>query len=407
MKKVLYFDCFSGISGDMTLGALIHLGADPELLKQELSKLKVEGYRLEVNKCMKNGIAGVDVDVKMEPVHSHEHEHRALKDIWKILDASELSDEVKENAVAIFQAIGQAEAKVHNKKLPEIHFHEVGAIDSIVDVVGAAICMELLKIEKVYCSVLQDGSGFVECAHGQMPVPVPAVLEMLVDSEIRLVGGAATTELVTPTGMGILKGMGAKSCAMPELELIGTGYGFGKREATALNALRVVMGYERQAELKTKTFLSDTVTVMESNLDDESGETLGYTLENLFDAGALDVFFTPIYMKKKRPAVKLSVICNNEDIERLAKLVLRDTSALGVRIYETQRMILKRRLQMVETPYGKAMVKLATMGTFEKISPEYEDCAKIAREMNLPISQVYHIVRESYRRTLAENEMKE
>lgn len=396
MKKVLYFDCFSGISGDMTLGALIHLGADVQQLKKELEKLGVSGYNLIAKESLKNGISGVSVDVKIE-AEKH-HEHRTMKDIWKLLDDSDISDIAKENALAIFHAIGEAEAKVHKMKLSEVHFHELGAVDSIVDVVGTAICLDLLGIDKVYCSVVHDGSGFVECEHGKMPVPVPAVVEMLSGSAIRLVGGETPTELVTPTGMGILKGMNAKSCPMPDMEVKGTGYGFGTRETNGFNALRVVMGYELQPEIKDKNYLSDHVTMMETNLDDESGETLGYVLDNLFDEGALDVYFTPIYMKKKRPATKLSVICKDSDMEKLARMILRDTSSLGIRIYETKRMILPRRLQMVETPYGKAIVKIATAGDVEKISPEYEDCARIAREMDLPITQVYHIVRESYRR---------
>lgn len=384
MRKFLYFDCFSGISGDMALGALIHLGADPEKIKEGLALLELDGYELISGPRESSGITGVDIRVLLdEGVRKDEHHHRSYTDICRLIEGSQLKEAVKEMALEIFRVIGEAESRIHGLPLEEVCFHEVGAADSIVDIVGTAIAVDLLGVEAVYCSPVHDGKGFVQCRHGQIPVPVPAVMELLKESGIRLVQEDVDTEMVTPTGLGILKGLKASCGTMPEARIIAAGYGFGKRNTGRFNALRVVLGEEDD-----KAGV-DRVLVLESNLDDESGEILGYTLDRLMGAGALDVYFTPIYMKKCRPATKLSVICREKDGQRLMEIIFRETSTLGVRFYEMNRRVLERRIQTMETEWGPVRFKISTLGDMSELSPEYEDCARIAREYGLPLSEVY------------------
>ncbi len=424
--KILYFDCFSGISGDMTIGALLDLGVDRDVFLKELSKLELDGYKAEINTKTAMSIIGTDFNVVLtgegghdhdhehghEHGHDHEHEHghehdhdhghehghehdhsgteRNLTDIEHIFETSSLSSFVKTFSMKVFREIAEAEAKVHGKPVEEVHFHEVGAVDSIVDIAGTAICLELLGVEKVASSVLHDGSGFIHCRHGIIPVPVPAVMEMLSGSGIPLVCEDVSTELVTPTGMGLIKCMASDFGARPPMTVEKTGYGLGKRDTGRLNALRVILGeaYDEQpAE-------GDEIAVLETNMDDISGETLGYTMSKLMEAGALDVFYTPIFMKKNRPAYMLTVLAKPGAENPLTDIVFRETTTLGIRTRYVKRLCMDRRILNVSTPYGDARVKVASYGDIKKASPEYEDCRKIAEKSGLTLSKACSIVIE-------------
>lgn len=429
--RVLYFDCFSGISGDMTLGALLDLGLDSTAFLQELDKLNVDGYSIEIKKVVKNGISGTDVNVILESenqdggqlhdhdshdhqhshdhAHSHDHEHehehihshshshsqpeRNLEDIEKIINASGLKPGVKAMSTRIFREIARAEAKVHGKDISEVHFHEVGAIDSIVDIIGVCICIDMLGVERIYASELHEGKGFVKAAHGLLPVPVPAVLEMLCNSRIPLISEDIPFELVTPTGIGILKMTCSSFGKMPPMSIEKTGYGMGKRETGRFNALRVVVGSLYEYD----TVPNDEISILETNIDNMSPEIMGYTMEKLFENGALDVYCTPIYMKKSRPSTMLTVLAKCEDEKKFSDIIFRETSTLGIRVTRSERYCMNRELVKVNTMYGDVRVKVASSGDIKKFAPEYEDCKDIAVRTGLPITKVYELVNETYR----------
>jgi pyridinium-3,5-bisthiocarboxylic acid mononucleotide nickel chelatase len=439
--RILYFDCFSGISGDMSLAALLDLGIDEQEFRRELEKLHLEGYELRISRKVKNGITGTDVDVRLletdehhhhdghghhhehkhdhklehehEHVHEHEHEHkhehvheqeghhhqehhhqehqhsqtaRNLRDIEELIDASLLTQKVKDFSKKVFREIARAEAKVHNKEIHEVHFHEVGAVDSIVDIVGVSIRLDLLGIDRVFSSVLHDGCGFIKCQHGTIPVPVPAVMEMLAGSKVRLIQENIPTELVTPTGMGLIKSLTEDFGSMPAMLVDRIGYGMGKRETGGFNALRVVVGtsFEENG--------NDEIAVLETNIDDMSPELLGYTMESLLENGALDVFHTSVYMKKNRPAVMLTVLTRMADEQKLADILIKETSTLGIRRSTSKRYCMDREIIKVDTGYGEARVKIATREGVRKFSPEYEDCREIAKRTGLAIRDVYQRV---------------
>lgn len=419
--KALYFDCFSGISGDMTLGALIDLGIDKRKFISELGKLNLSGYDTLIEKKEKNGIIGTDVQVLLNeekfngetkehehngPHECHAHNHhqhghdghghtaRNLKDIELIIDSSDLSQRVKDLSKKVFREIARAEAKVHNKDISKIHFHEVGAVDSIVDIVGAAICLDLLGVDKVFSSPLHDGHGFIECQHGTIPVPVPAVMEMLKGTKIPVITEEVCTELVTPTGMGLIKCIASSYGSMPPMAVEQVGYGMGKRDTGKFNALRVVMG-----TLLDKNKVVEEIAVLETNIDDMNPEILAYVSERLMESGALDVFYTPVYMKKSRPAVMLTVLSPKEIEQRLVDLILKETSTLGVRRTNSVRYCMDREVVKIPTKYGKVRVKVASMenGT-KKFAPEFEDCKKIAQETGMPLQQVYDLVKKECER---------
>jgi len=428
--KVLYFDCFSGISGDMTLGALLDLGIDKDLFLAELSKLKLSEYDITVEKKEKHGISGTDVEViinkeygnimkRMElnghftkvecdhhhsieeskhhniynPEHNHtddsDHHHfsRNLKDIEIMIDDSALNERVKSLSKRVFREIARAEAKVHNKGIYDVHFHEVGAVDSIVDIVGIAICLDILNIEEVYASPLHDGQGVIECAHGLIPVPVPAVLEILSNSQIPLIIDNIHTELITPTGAGVIKTICRNFGSMPVMLIDKVGYGFGKREIGRLNALRVVIG-----TVLGQDCLYEEISLLETNIDDTTAEMLGFTMEKLFYNGALDVFFTPIYMKKNRPAYKLSVLSNKQTEEKLVDIILTETSSIGVRKTPMTRYSMERETVRIDTQYGEVRVKVSRKGDIKKYSPEYEDCREIAIKSGEKLATIYEMV---------------
>ncbi len=441
--RVLYFDCFSGISGDMTLGALLDLGLDKNAFLQELEKLKVDGYSIEIKKVVKNGITGTDVNVILhqeedrvqegehhshdhsheqshehshghshdhdsphEHDHNHDHNHdhshdqlhshsheRNLSDIEDIIMSSSLKPGVKAMSTKIFREIARAEAKVHGKDISEVHFHEVGAVDSIVDIVGSCICIDMLGVERIYASELHEGKGFVKCAHGLLPVPVPAVMEMLCNSRIPLITEDVPFELVTPTGIGILKMTCSSFGKMPPMSIEKSGYGMGKRNTGRFNALRAVVGtiYEQD------TVPNDEISILETNIDNMSPEILGYTMEKLLDLGALDVYYTPIYMKKSRPSVMLTVLSRCEDEKKFSQVIFSETSTLGIRVTKSARYCMNREFVKVNTRYGDVRVKIARIGDIHKFAPEYEDCKSIAQKTGLPITKIYEMVNETYR----------
>lgn len=411
MERILYFDCFAGISGDMSIGALIDLGLDPSAVVEEIKKLGVKGYDIEIKKVNRFSISGIDVKVILNgnvdcvpmheddsgPDHMHDHEHdekeRSLADISQIIKSSSISDKAKKLSIAIFTEIAKAEAAVHGKSIEEVHFHEVGAIDSIVDIVGAAICIDMLKVDRVVCSPVHEGQGFVHCRHGRLPVPVPAVIKMLGGSGISIVTEDIEAELVTPTGFGILKTVSGSCGKMPEMLVESVGYGFGKTDTGRLNALRVILGTNKSAGQETSR---EYVTLMETNIDDTTGEMLGYTMDQLMKAGALDTYFTPIQMKKNRPACMLSVLCKTNDAESLSDIIFKETSTIGIRIQEMERIALKREIRTVTTELGEVRVKLFVVRGLERIQPEYEDCARIAEKNNLSLNEVYEIVKRCH-----------
>jgi uncharacterized protein (TIGR00299 family) protein len=322
-------------------------------------------------------------------MHGHSHSARNLQDIETLINDSSLKQTVKDFSIKVFREIARAEARVHNKSINEVHFHEVGAVDSIVDIVGTAICLDLLGIKKVFSSALHEGKGFIQCQHGILPVPVPAVMQMLVDSKIPFVTEDINTELVTPTGLGIIKTLCSNYGNMPAMIIDKIGYGMGKKDTGRFNALRVVQGTILEEDM-----LMEEIAVLETNIDDMSPELLGFTMEMLLEQGALDVFHTPIYMKKNRPAVLLSVLCKKGTEDRLAEIIMKETTSLGIRLTTTRRYCMNRVIKTANTRFGEISVKVASKGDFRKMAPEYEDCREIAKREGVPLREVYNSVLE-------------
>ncbi|MCL1632994.1 nickel pincer cofactor biosynthesis protein LarC [Sporolactobacillus sp. CPB3-1] len=395
--KTLYLDAFSGISGDMFIGALLDLGIDFEHFQAELTKLHVHGYQLEKRRLAKNSIYGTSFDVVLNHEKdrgfvesaAHHHDVRHLDDIRTLIASSDLSDKIKKQSIDVFTEIARAEAVVHQLPVEEVHFHEVGALDSIVDIVGSFIALDLLGVDEVRASELSDGSGFIQVAHGQMPVPVPAVMQMRVGTHIPIRQRTdIRTELITPTGMGLVKEMVAAFGPVPEHDLLlKTGYGFGKRETGTFNALRALL-FETKKSGQTVRTDHDSVLLIEANLDDQSGESLAFAMDQLIEAGALDVFFTPIYMKKNRPSCKLSVLCIPEEREVFVDLLLKHTSTIGVRYQLMQRSIMKRCFKTIDTKFGAIRIKVARSGSVVRETAEYDDCAQAARRHRVSLSEV-------------------
>jgi uncharacterized protein (TIGR00299 family) protein len=391
-EKIAYLDCHSGISGDMFLGALLDAGLSLEVLKDALSALPVQGYQLTLDAFSDKGIRGTRFDVVLA---EQEQPTRHLSDIVALLHASSLPIGVRETALAIFQRLAEAEATVHGTAIEEVHFHEVGAIDAIIDITGAAIGIETLGITQLYASPLPLTSGHVKTAHGLLPVPAPATLEIL-----RRVGAPwkacpAEGELVTPTGAAILATLARFET--PAIAIERVGYGFGRKRLPWPNCLRLCLG---QAQGISAMFGEDAdidwVTVIESHIDNMAGELLGGLMEFLFTSGALDVSYTPMQMKKNRPATLVRVICTPEEGDKLAQVLLRETSTLGVRIQQMQRLKAQRVQQKISTPLGTMTVKVKRLG--ERIisaTPEYEECQRIANEKNMPLAEVYEVAQQA------------
>ncbi len=379
--KVAYFDCFAGISGDMTLGALVDAGLSFAALESELDKLSVREFTLSQRRVEKHGIAGTKIDVNAREGHVHRH----LKDVLEIINSSAISASAKEKAARVFQKLAEAEAKIHGTTIEAVHFHEVGAVDAIVDVVGAIIGLELLEIEAIYASKFRFGSGHTRGAHGAMPVPVPAVVEMTKGFPAERTD--IPYELVTPTGAALLTALASNIGETIQLRTESTGYGAGTRDVEQVpNLLRVEIG-ELVADPRT-----DTLVLLETNIDDMTPEIYGYLIDRLLEAGARDAFLTPVIMKKGRPGIQLTVLANPNKETELTELIFSETTTLGIRRLPVQRHVLERRTDTVQTPYGPVRVKIADIGGKQRITPEYDDCARIAREKQIPILDVYKAV---------------
>jgi pyridinium-3,5-bisthiocarboxylic acid mononucleotide nickel chelatase len=444
--RIAYLECFSGMSGDMFLGALVDAGVPASLLEKTVAALDV-GARLEISQVVRSGISATKVDVYVdgekdlpreeywqwreshghsdhehskndhEPehhghTHSHPgetrtgvsapHEHspshrhsRGLTEIRDIISAALISEGAKKSAIAIFEALGSAEAKIHNTSIESVHFHEVGAVDAMVDIVCAAVGAESLGVDEIICSPLNVGGGTVKCAHGTFPVPAPATLELLKDAPVYSSGIQA--ELVTPTGAAIVKTLASRFAAFPEMKIEKSGYGAGTRDFPGHpNVVRLTIGEAGSSALAAKT-ASETITVLESNLDDLNPQVFGYVMDRLLEEGALDAFGMPVQMKKNRPGMLLTVLCKPEDASKLAQLIFTETTTLGVRRRDELRHTLARRWENVGTQWGDVRIKIASMnGTVTNYAPEYEDCRLIAAEHHVPLKQVMGEAVEAY-----------
>lgn len=371
--RVCYFDAFSGISGDMSVGALVDAGADAGALTRALDSLGT-GAQFRIEKTKRRGIAASKFHVDAEGVHAHRH----LSHIAKLIDAADLTDRARANAKAVFQRLGAAEAKVHDTAIEKVHFHEVGAVDSICDIVGACVALDLLDVDEVHVSPVNVGSGTVNTEHGVMPVPAPATAELLAGRPVYSRGPAL--ELTTPTGAALATTLAASFGPMPPMTLLAAGYGAGDRDFPEhANVLRATIGE------RTGATESTTVTVLEANIDDASPQVLGYAMEKLLDAGALDVTLESVLMKKSRPGHLLRVIAAPEHRDDLAALIFAETPTLGLRLYNAERRVRARAFTEVRTPHGTVRIKTSEDGAF---APEYEDCRAIAREKNVPLRDV-------------------
>ncbi|HTT19275.1 MAG TPA: nickel pincer cofactor biosynthesis protein LarC [Candidatus Sulfotelmatobacter sp.] len=438
--RIAYLDCFSGISGDMFLGVLVDAGISPQLLQDAVAALGV-GARLEISKVQRSGISATKVDVwvdgekdmpreeyraKHEAAHAHshththsdhtahahdhdhhvpkdagtphkhEHSHRGLKEIRKIISAAAISEPAKKTAIRIFEALGAAESKIHSVPIESIHFHEVGAVDAIVDIVCAAVGAEALGVDEIVCSPLNVGGGMVKCAHGTFPVPAPATVELLKDAPVYSSGIQA--ELVTPTGAAIVSTLASRFGSFPEMKVEKSAYGAGSRDfADRPNVLRIVIG-ESVPAIDANTS-SETITVLEANLDDLNPQVFGYVMDRLRDEGALDVFGVPVQMKKNRPGTLLTVLCRPERADRMLQVLFSETTTLGVRRREESRQVLARRWENVRTEWGEVRIKIASMnGTVTNYAPEYEDCRRIAAEHHVPLKTVMQEAARAYSR---------
>jgi hypothetical protein len=446
--RIAYLECFSGMSGDMFLGALIDAGVPQQKLEETVAALKL-GARLEISRVVRSGISATKVDVwvdgekdlpreaywEQQERHSHSHEHsghehtehghehhghshshpgktrtgvsephghshsqqhvRGLAEIRRIISEAVISSGAKKTAIAIFEALGAAEAKIHNTSIESVHFHEVGAVDAMVDIVCAAVGAEELGVDEIICSPLNVGGGTVKCAHGSFPVPAPATVELLAEAPVYSSGIQA--ELVTPTGAAIVKTLASRFAAFPEMKILKSGYGAGSRDFSGHpNVVRLTIGEGSANALAAKT-ASDTVTVLEANLDDLNPQVFGYVMDRLFEEGALDAFAMPVQMKKNRPGTLLTVLCKPEDASKLTQLIFIETTTLGVRRREEARQTLARRWESVQTSWGEVRIKIASMnGTVTNYAPEYEDCRRIAAEQHVPLKTVMQEAARAY-----------
>ncbi len=452
--RIAYLDCFSGISGDMFLGALVDAGVPARLFEETVSGLNL-GARLEISRVTRCGISAAKVDIfvhgekelprevyweQQEHAHGREHrqshhgqthedgqghdrahqpaqllEHnyskedrpqapepqphnreqgRGLKEIREIIRKAAVSENAKNTAIAIFEALGAAEAKIHNCAVEKIHFHEVGSVDAVVDIVCAAVGVEALGIDEIISSPLNVGSGTVKCAHGTFPVPAPATVELLKGAPVYSAGPQA--ELVTPTGAAIVKTLAKRFASFPEMKIERAGYGAGTRDFSGhANVVRLVIG-EAQPELAAKTS-QEIVTLLEANLDDLNPQVFGYVMDRLLEEGALDVFGAPVQMKKNRPGMLLTVLCGPENVSRLTELIFQETTTLGVRRREEKRQTLARKWVTVTTRWGDVRLKIGSLnGTVTNCSPEYEDCRRIAAERHVPLKSVMQEALQKY-----------
>jgi uncharacterized protein (TIGR00299 family) protein len=376
-----YFDCFSGISGDMTLGALVDLGVPVEWLEENLRKLPLSGFELSAASVNKGGIQAVDVRVEVKDTETA----RNYAVIKNLIESSDLNERVKNLGGAMFRRIGEAEARVHGCALDKVHFHEVGGIDAIVDIVGTALGIDYLGIERVVSANVPVGGGTVTCSHGELPVPAPATCNILENVPVY---GGGETELTTPTGAAIIKTLAAEFGPLPEMKIQKTGYGAGKRQTGGRpNLLRILLGDTGES---AELFAHDHITVVEANIDDMNPEVCGYVMDKLFSDGALDVALLPVFMKKNRPGTLLQVMCSHENKGKIIKRILSETSSIGLRYYPVERCLLEREEISVDTAWGKmAAKKVRRPGGKTELIPEYEACCRVADENDIPIREVY------------------
>ena len=423
-NKILYLECTSGISGDMTVAALLDLGADRHVLLSALESLPLDGYRIEIKDVFKSGIRACDFHVILDaahenhdhdmeylhgthPSHTHEgdsapvpeHSHSAhhndarnLNDIIGIIRAGKLTESAKALAIRIFEILAKAEASVHGRDIQEVHFHEVGAVDSIIDIVAAAVCLDNLAPDKVIVSPLTEGNGLVRCQHGLIPIPVPAVAAIAVNEKIVLKSSDIEGELVTPTGAAIAAAISSGDTLPGEFRIQKMGFGAGKRDYASSGILRAMLIEPLAHDVH------DTILTLETNIDDCSGEALSYTLQQLMDAGALDAFCIPIYMKKNRPAYLLKVICSPADREKLESIIFRNTTTIGIRVQELARTKLERKILAVETPWGMADVKCCTHGNQTYYYPESDSVCKLASSLGIGFPEMYNMI-QAYARS--------
>lgn len=429
-NKTLYLECFSGISGDMSVAALLDLGADESVLRQGLKSLKVDGYDIEIGRSKKCGIDACDFNVLLhehthehnhhdenihehihdedhhthEHIHDHSHDHthehthehihdhvhRNINDIYSIIDNSEISHRAKHIARDIFHIVAKAEAKAHGIDIEKVHFHEVGAIDSIVDIVATAICIDNLDIKDVIVSKIYEGSGHVRCQHGIIPIPVPAVANIVTDNSLQIKITDTMSEMVTPTGAAIAACLKTKESLPENYKIRKIGLGAGKKDFEKANLLRAFI-----IEEISQNNLKDEAWILESNLDDCTGESLGFTMEKLMEAGAKDVFYTPIFMKKNRPAYKLSVLCDEKNIEYMESIIFKNTTSIGIRKYRTSRSILKREILNVDSEYGKVRVKVCYFDNEKYYYPEYDDIKDICNNTGNDFKSVYENIKRN------------
>lgn len=451
MGKTLYLECYSGISGDMTVAALLDLGADRSVLDRVLKSLKVSGFETKISRVVKSGIDACDFDVVLdkehenhdhdmeylhghhhkghennhfydhnhahedeaEHFHSHEHnhahgagsaqdrhhhEHRGIKEITYIIEHSAMTENAKKIALRIFEILAEAESKAHNVPVDQVHFHEVGAVDSIVDIVSGAVCLDDLDITEVIVPVLCEGRGTVRCQHGILPIPVPAVANIVSANHLHLKMTEVEGELVTPTGAAIVAAVKTKDKLPETFEIQKIGIGAGKRQYECPGILRAMIISESTEQAKGRNpkaenqETKDTIIKMETNIDDCSGEVLGFVMERLMKAGARDVHYVPVFMKKNRPAWVLNVICKEEDMEMLQNIIFEETTTIGIRYSRMERTILPRETRTLPTPWGEVQVKVCTLNGKEQLYPEYESVAQLSREKEIPFAEIYRYI---------------
>lgn len=428
MNRQLYLECYSGISGDMTVAALLDLGADEQILRKALASLPVGGFEIAVTRKVKSGLDVCDFDVMLDAehenhdhdmeylhghdhhhdhhhdhghhhehchehvhedgsvhTHGHHHEHRGLHEILHIIEHADMTERAKETAVRIFQILAEAESKAHGVPADQVHFHEVGAVDSIVDILAVAVCLDNLDITEVIVPFLCEGQGSIRCQHGIIPVPVPAVVNIAQAHGLTLKPTGVQGELVTPTGAAIVAAVRTSDKLPQTCRIVKIGMGAGKREYEGTGVLRAMLLESGSAES------ADTVWRLESNLDDCSGEVLGFVMDELFAAGARDVYYTPIYMKKNRPAVQINIICREADIEKLQNVLFCNTTTIGVRRCRMERTVLPREIQKIDTPYGKVQVKVCRIGEEVRAYPEYDSVVELCKTHNMSFQEAWRI----------------
>ncbi|MGV8905756.1 MAG: nickel pincer cofactor biosynthesis protein LarC [Acetobacterium sp.] len=418
MSNTLYLECYSGISGDMTVAALIDLGADQSVLEKALKSLPINGFEIEISRVKKAGLDVCDFHVRLdkehenhdhdmaylhginkyhheaheahqeiEPSHKHKHGNRGLQEILEIIQKAEITAHAKDLASRIFTIIGEAEARAHGLKLNQVHFHEVGAVDSIVDIVAVAVCLDNLEINAVIVPELYEGRGFVRCQHGMIPIPVPAVTHIAASHDLHLHITETEGELITPTGAAIVAAIKTADKLPKKFAIEKTGMGAGKRTYDRPSILRAMLIEDKSTE-------KDEIYKLESNIDDCSGEILGYVMDRLFEAGARDVHYMPVYMKKNRPGYQLNVICKRENIEKLEQIIFAETTTIGIRRIQMESTGLRRTIKRIATSLGVAQVKVCELGSGKRIYPEYTSVVELCEKHRMAYQDAYHLIKK-------------